>query len=366
MNEATTAVDTTAADARRARLRWTLMAGGVAVALVAAVWYYLHSGRYVSTDNSMVRAAQMAVSSNVAGRVVEVAVHDNQVVHKGDVLFRLDDRPLRIALEEAQAKLAVARMQIAAARASYRHSEVEVATADNTMRYQQSEFERQQRLLKSGISSRAQFDQSQHARDLARQQVSSAQQSLGTVAAMLQGSPGTPIEQHPLVLLAQAAVDSANLDLSYATIRAADEGVVTKVEQLQVGDYISAATPVFALVSTHDVWVEANFKESELTFMRPGQAATVRIDAYPGRIFHARVASLSPGTGSQFSVLPAENATGNWVKVVQRLPVRLQLDAREIDESIALHSGLSADVEVDTRHQRHLFGGSDTQVARSE
>jgi membrane fusion protein (multidrug efflux system) len=331
------------------------MGGGVLLFLVVGAWYYLASGRYVSTDNSSLRAAQTTVSANVAGRVVEIAVHDNQLVHKGDLLFKLDDRPLHIALEEAKAKLSVARMQINAARATYRHEVAEVAAANNTLQYQQNEVARQQRLLKSGIASRAQSELAQHALDQARQQLSAAEQQLATVRAMLDGSPETPLEQHPVVMMAQAALDRATLDLSYTTVQAPTDGIVTRVEQLQVGDYINAATPLFALVSTQDIWVEANFKEDELTYMRPGQPATVRIDAYPGRTFHAQVASLSPGTGSQFSMLPAENATGNWVKVVQRLPVRLQLDPKEFDPGMALQSGLSATVKVDTGHRRHLF-----------
>jgi membrane fusion protein (multidrug efflux system) len=157
---------------------------------------------------------------------------------------------------------------------------------------------------------------------------------------------------------AQARLDRARLDLSYTTIRSPGDGVVTRVDQLQVGSYIAASAPVFALVSTGDIWIEANFKEDQLTHMRVGQAATVKVDSYPGKTFAGTVLSLSPGTGSQFSVLPPENATGNWVKVVQRLPVRVRLDG--IDPAYPLHAGLSADVGVDTQHRRHLFGAVDT------
>jgi len=212
--------------------------------------------------------------------------------------------------------------------------------------------------------SRAQAEQVQHAVQLAQSQLDSAQQQAGSVLAMLGGNPDLPLEAHPLVLQAQAALDRANLDLSYTAIRAPDDGVVARVEQLQVGDYIKAATPVFGLVSSRDVWVEANFKEDDLTYMRAGQSAEVSIDSYPGRRFKARVASLSPGTGAQFSLLPPENATGNWVKVVQRVPVRLQLDAGEFDDSTPLHAGLSAEVTVDTEHHRSLFGHARKQLAQ--
>jgi membrane fusion protein (multidrug efflux system) len=351
------------ATTKRAWLRWSLMIGGVTVAVVVGLGYYLLSGRYVSTDDSSVQAAQTSISCNVPGRVIELNVHDNQSVQRGQVLFRIDDRPFRIAVEDAQAKLAAARMQIGAAKATYRQQLANVGAARATLTYQQHEFERQQHLLQSGISSRAQFEQTQHALDLAQSQLASSQQQVGGVLALLGGNPELPIDQHPVVQEAQAALDRANLDLSYTVVKAPDDGIVAKVEQLQVGDYITAATPVFSLISSRDVWIEANFKEDELTYMRPGQSAEVRIDAYPGRRFKARVTSLSPGTGAQFSLLPPENATGNWVKVVQRVPVRLQLEDAALDP-LGLHAGLSVDVTVDTEHRRHLFGSDARAVAQ--
>jgi membrane fusion protein (multidrug efflux system) len=318
----------------------------------------------VSTDDSSVQAGQVSISASVPGRVIELPVHDNQRVHRGEVLFRLDDRLFHIAVEEAQAKLASARMEISAAKATYRHQLSDALAARDTVAYQQREFERQQRLVQSGISSRAQFEQAQHALQLAQSQLAAAQQTAGSVLAMLGGNPDVPLDRHPLVMQAQAALDRALVDLSYTVVRAPDDGVVARVEQLQVGDYINAATPVFDLVSSNDVWVEANFKEDDLTYMRSGQSAEIHIDAYPGRSFKARVASLSPGTGAQFSLLPPENATGTWVKVVQRVPVRLQVEADQFSDNTPLHAGLSAEVTVDTQHHRTLFAGHDTQLAR--
>lgn len=342
------------------RYRTPLMLLAPVAVLVAIGYVYFFTGRYISTDDAYVRAAQIAVSSNISGRVTELNVHDNQRVRKGDVLFKLDDAPLRIAVAEAQAQLGKTRLQVESLKATYRQRLADVAAARDTLEYRRSEYARQQRLLDKGIASQAQFDAAAHAKDSAQQQLSSAEQQIASVLASLNNDPNIPVEKHPLVLETQAQLDRAELNLSYTVVTAPEDGVATKVEQLQVGNYINASSPVFALVSTSDVWVEANFKEVQLAHMRPGQIATVKIDAFPGRDFKAKVASLSPGTGNEFSVLPAENATGNWVKVVQRVPVRLELQGLPSDAG--LQAGLSANVEVDTQYRRHLFGG-DNRVA---
>jgi membrane fusion protein, multidrug efflux system len=336
------------------RLRLPLMLGVPLLALIVAGYFYLIGGRYVSTDDAYVQAAQTEISSNVAGRVAEVDVHDNQLVQKGTILFKLDDRPFRIALEDAKARLAGARLQIEATKATYRQRQADLRATQDTLAYQQREADRQKRLLGSGISSQAQFDQTSHAFDVARQQVAAMQQQIANILANLGGNPDIPVDQHPSVAQAQAEVDRANLNLSYTIITAPEEGTVTKVEQLQTGDYINAATPVFALVSASRVWIEANFKETELTYMHPDQVASVDVDSYPDKTFTARIASLSPGTGSAFSLLPPENATGNWVKVVQRLPVRLVVENG--DPATPLRMGMSVTVEVDTHHRRPLLG----------
>jgi membrane fusion protein (multidrug efflux system) len=223
-------------------------------------------------------------------------------------------------------------------------------SAQDTYAYENREMERQKRLLTSGISSQSQVDRAVHARDSAAQAVAAAQQQIASVVANLGGDPSVDPNKHPSVEQAQAEVDRALLDLSYTTITAPDAGVVTQVERLQVGDYVNAATPLFALVSTHDLWIEANFKEVQLAKMRAGQPATIKIDTYGDRSFKAHVVSLSPGTGSAFSVLPAQNATGNWVKVVQRLAVRLEIE--DGDRQHPLYAGLSATVKVDTHNQQ--------------
>jgi membrane fusion protein (multidrug efflux system) len=345
------------------RLRLPLMIAGPLLVLLIAGYYYVIGGRYESTEDARIRAAQVNISSNVAGRVTLLAVHDNQLVHRGDLLFKLDDAPLAIAVAQAEAQLGNARLQVQGLKATYRQREADLTAARDTLNYRRSEFERQQRLLDKGISSRAQFDAAVHARENAEQQYSAVQQQLAAALSSLGGSVDIAPEKHPAVMAAQAQLDQARLDLSYTTVTAPQDGIVTKVEALQVGSYINAAQPVFALVSTNNVWVEANFKEVQLAHMHPGQHAEVTIDALSGRTFKATLTSLSPGTGSEFSALPAENATGNWVKVVQRIPVRLQLQDADIDNQ--LQSGLSAVVTVDTEYHRGLFGSHTTPQSAS-
>ncbi len=357
----TDAPNDVATESRRVRWRWLLMGGGTALLLIVGIWYYATSGRYMSTDDASVRAAQTGISTNIAGRVVEIAVHENQTVHRGDILFRLDSRPYEIQLQDAAAKLAAARLQISAAKANYRHQAADRDAARETLAFQQRDMLRQQRLVQAGITSRAQFEQAQHATELAQQQLNAADQQLVSALATLGGSINVSPDLHPMVMQAQAALDRAKLELSYTTVTAPDDGVVTKVEQLQLGSYVTAATEVFTLVSTRDVWVEADFKEDQLAHMHAGQSATVKIDSYPGETFHATLSSLSPGTGSQFSVLPAENATGNWVKVVQRVPVRLTLTDADRARIGALQSGLSATVSVDTHYQHAFWGHSEAR-----
>lgn len=337
----------------RQRLRLPLMLAAPVVIALAVGYVYLTGGRVVSTDDAYVQAARVSISTDVPGRVVQVAVHDNETVRQGQLLFRLDDRPFRIAVENAKAALAGARLKVESLKSTYRQRQADLAVAQETLAYQQREYDRQKQLLASHVASQAQFDQARHAYDNARRQVEVAQQQVAGALADLGGNPGIPTDQHPLVQQAQAELDRAQLNLSYTIVRAPEDGVVTRVDQLQAGDYINAATPTFALVATHRLWIEANFKETALTHMRSGQPATVSVDTYPDKVFRARVATLSPGTGSSFSLLPPQNATGNWVKVVQRLPVRIVLD--QLDPSRPLHAGLSVSVDVDTGYQRPLL-----------
>jgi membrane fusion protein (multidrug efflux system) len=339
------------------RARWPLLIAGPLVIATLAVYFYVTGGRYETTEDAYVMAARVSISANVGARVAEVAVHDNQAVHRGDVLFRLEDTPFRISVAEAEAQLAAAKIQVAALKANYLQRQSEFASAQETLAFQRSELERYRRLLKSGIASQAQLESATHALDEAQSRIAGVQHEITAVVAQLGGDPKLDPTRHPTVMQAQAALDRAKLNLSYTVVTAPNDGVVTRVERVQVGSYIAASTPVFALVSTDNIWLEANFKEDQLAHMRAGQRATIKIDSYPGVEFTGRIASVSPGTGSQFSALPAENATGNWVKVVQRVPVRIELDSN--DRGHPLHTGLSAEVKVDTQYHRHLFGANE-------
>ena len=347
-------VEGPAAKTRLQRLRLPLMLLAPVLVLGGAVYWYVYGGRYEGTDDAYTQAATVSISANVSARVTEVAVHDNEIVQRGAVLFRLDDAPFRIAVSEAEASFSSARLRINALKSTYRQRRTELRAARETLAYEQQQYDRSDRLLKTGIVSRAQFDLATHALENAREQLAGAMQQLDAVAADLAGDPDIPLDRHPAVQQAQAALDRARLNLSYTVITAPSDGIVTKVEQLQVGDYINASTPLFALVSNHDVWVEANYKEVQLAHMRIGQTATVRIDRFPDKHFTGVLESVSPTTGSQSSLLPPENATGNWVKVVQRVPVRLHLS--DNDPNAPLQAGLSADVTVDTQSGRPTDG----------
>jgi len=342
--------------AARTRRRWPRLILMLVVPLVVVIgggYWYLSTGQFVSTDDAYVRADMLTVSSNVAGRVLTVEVRNNEYVKAGQVLLRIDDSTYRVAVDRAKAQLAAARLQVDQMRAMYRQRQVDLKGAQDTLAYSQREYDRQQSLLSSHTVSQAQFDQARHALDAARDQVAVANQAIVAAAAALGGDPSIDTTKHPLVEQAQAQLDQAEIDRGDTVISAPENGTVTLTDKVPVGTYLTPAMPTFALVGTDNVWVEANFKETELTHMHVGQAATVDVDAYPDVTFKARVESLSPGTGSEFSVLPPQNATGNWVKVVQRLPVRLVVD--HPDPQRPLRAGMSVTAEVDTGYVNPLW-----------
>jgi membrane fusion protein (multidrug efflux system) len=314
------------------------------VVLAVVAFFILTGGRYQSTDDSYVQAARTPISASVPGRVIELDVHDNQPVKAGTILFRLDDRDYRTALAQAEAQLASARQNVLTQRANYDQQTASVKEAQASLSYAQRELTRQNELAAGGVASQQTLDRAKNGVDQAQAHLAVVQEQ-AAAARVTAGGDDQPVDAHPEVMQSLAMVDRAKLNLSYTTIVAPQDGVVTRVEQIQVGTYVNPAQSLFWLVSGKP-YVEANFKEDQLAKMRVGQPATIKIDAAAGAKLTGHVASFSPGAGSTFSVLPAQNATGNWVKVVQRLPVRIEFDAAPPEA--ASHAGLSASVKVDT------------------
>lgn len=328
--------------------RLTLMVVPPAVlAAVAAVWISLTAG-YVSTDNAQISSARAPISSSVRARVTEVLVTENQQVKAGDELIRLDGGDFAIGVAQAEARLASARLQVDSLRASYRKAAADLRTSTTEADFQKSELARQDNLFKAGLISQQALDQARNAANVADRNRSSSYEALSNALAGLGGSPSINTDKHPLVMAAQAALDQAKSDFSDTSIRAPADGVVTRVSQLQPGAYVQPAQTLFWIVSGKP-WVDAAFKENQLADLRVGQPVDVHVDAFPNTKLHGHIASFSPGTGSSFAVLPAENATGNWVRVVQRLNVRVDLDNPPPEAQLAI--GLSATATVDTRNK---------------
>ena len=334
-----------AAKPRRRWLRAVLMFGVPLIVIGVAAFFYLTSGRYVSTDNAYVQQDKVSVASDVAGRIVAVAVRENQPVKAGDLLFRIDPDPYRIAVEQANAQIANAQVAVETLRTSYVGTNADIVAARDRIVAAQEDYTRQNELMKRGFTTRARLEQSQHAVEQARASLQSAQADAAEARAKLATGAAVP-GQNPQIAAAQVQRSRAQLDLSRTEVRAPVGGQISQADRLQIGQMMMTGLPAVTIVADGRSWVEANFKETDLNKMRVGQAAEVSFDAYPGVKLRGHVASLGAGTGSEFSVLPAQNANGNWVKVTQRVPVRIAIDERSPRQLIA---GLSADVRVDVR-----------------
>ena len=335
---------------QRNLLVWTL---GPALVLVAAAYLYVSSGRYVSTDNAYVQADHVTVAPQIGGRVVDVQARENQTVKAGDVLFRIDPQPLEIALNRMQAQLESVRSLLDAARAGYASAQADLRSAEEALSINERQYQRMQEMRARGLIAQKDLDDAANNLASARGKRDSDSAALEKAKGMLGGLPNTHNDELAGYKVALAQYEQAKLDLEHATVRAPMDGVIGKTS-LQAGDFLAPGQAAMPLVATQTLWVDANFKETDLTHVSVGQPATIAVDTYPGRKWPAHVASISPASGAEFALLPAQNATGNWVKIVQRIPVRIALDNAAAGP--ILRAGMSAVVEIDTGKQNSLLG----------
>ena len=341
-------VELAAPPRRRRNWKRPLLFALLPIALVLGGYEYVTGGQVMDTDNAYVRADTEGVSTDVAGTVVSIEVHDNERVQKGQVLYRLRPDTYQIALDGAKAQLDTVRDQVMTLQESYKLALAQVGQAEADQAFYTSQWNRQKDLLAKGAGTQVSFDSAKHDLETVQQKIDVAKAQAATMLAQLGGDPKEKIEDNAFYRQAKSQVDNAQRDLNDTIVRAPFDGVVTNVDAIQVGSYLQASQQAFSLISTTNVWIEAEPKETELTYVRPGQTATISVDTYPGVEWKGHVESISPASGSSFSLLPAQNTTGNWVKVVQRLPMRIKID----DEpgQPPLRVGMSATVDIDTGH----------------
>jgi membrane fusion protein (multidrug efflux system) len=344
-----------AAEAPKRRRRWlrpALMLGGVLAVVAGSGLFWLNGGRYAGTDDAYVQADRLLLATDVSGIVQSIAVHEGDRVTEGQVLVQLDPAPFQHALDQAKAQQQQIALTLASMEADYQRLLRDAAAQEAAVQLAQATFDRAAQIVNSGAVTRSAYDQARYGLQQAQQQLESLRAQAKVQLAKLGGKPDMPVEQHPDYLEATARLAEAQRQLDHATLRAPFAGVVTQVSSLQPGQFLAAASPAFALVSSSHIWVDALPKETDLTYVKPGDAATVTVDTYPGVTWKAVVESISPASGSTFSVLPAQNASGNWVKVVQRIPVRIRVE--QPADAPPLRAGMSAVVSIDTGHERHL------------
>jgi membrane fusion protein (multidrug efflux system) len=336
---------------RRRGLRSVLL--GIVPALAAAIglYWYATSGRYVSTDNAYVKADIIAISPDVDGRVVRVEATENQLVREGDVLFRIDPEPFRIALDLAEAKVLAVRHEIEASRAEFHQIEAEIDEAKARVDFSEHQADRQRELQGRGIAAKASLDQAEMELATTKERVAGLNEKLRTVLAKLGGDPASAVELHPDFRAAEAARDMAARDLNKTEVLAPVDGIVSRM-RLQPGEWVKAGEPAFSIIDPASTWVEANLKETQLEHVQVSQRVEISVDAYSSDSWQGEVASISPATGAEFALIPPQNATGNWVKVVQRLPVRIVVQPRPGQPP--LRAGMTVTVTIDTEREPQL------------
>jgi membrane fusion protein, multidrug efflux system len=323
------------------------------LALIAGAYVYVTGGQVMSTDDAYVEADKVGVSTDVSGIVKEVAVAENQHVEAGQILYSLDDLQFRLALERAIAQVGMVRDKLDALKANYGDIETQIKQAQDDVAYYDRESRRQQYLSSQHVASEETFDAAHRNQQNAQQKLASLTQQLAAVAANLNGDPNSPIEQHPEYRDAVAQRDEAARQLDHTVVKAPFAGIVTNVPAIAPGKYLQASMTAFYLVATSHVWVDSSPKETELTYVQQGQPVTVTVDTYPNAEWHGTVESISPAAAQEFSLLPAQNSSGNWVKVVQRIPMRVRVDTND-RKLPPLRAGMSVEVNVDTGHRRGL------------
>lgn len=340
--------------ANRRRTRVLLLVVVPALALLGVGAVYLQGGRYIETDNAYVKADKVPISTEVLGRVAKVFVAENQQVKAGQPIFELDPESFQVAVTKAEAELAKARTDLVALQTSYRGQQAEIAVARTRNAYALKEERRQADLVAKHFTSTANYDDARQLTIQTAQQQVALEEGLKKIEASLSGDVNLPVEQQPAYREAAAVLAKAKLDLARTTIYAPANGIASQLPK--PGQYMLVGMTAMMLVETDSPWVEANFTETELTHVQPGQRVDISVDTYPDAHWTGVVESLSPATGSEFSVIPAQNATGNWVKIAQRVAVRIRL--QEGTDQPLLRAGLSAIAEIDTGHKRSLLGWS--------
>lgn len=329
--------------------RFILLVAVPALVVLTGLLFYVFGGRYVETENAYVKAEKIPVSAQVSGVIKEVLVHENQNVKADQVLFRLDAEPFKVALARAESNLAQVRINILALKSSYHEKQAEIALAKTKYSFALRNKKRQTDLAARHFASLSSLDEAKEGSELAAKQIITVEQDLQRIAESLGGTIDEPVEHHPSYLMAKAELDQAKLNLAHTEIKAPIAGTINSPPKL--GQFITTGNITMTLVANDHPWVEANFTEKELTYIHPGQKVVATVDIYPGKKWHGVVESLSPATGSEFSLIPAQNATGNWVKIAQRVAVRIQLTTEPHDPP--LRSGLSSWVKIDTEHKRY-------------